>query len=362
MIKKPMKLPLFFLSGLLLVSASQAAPLDINEGWRSVSDPLLMSSTFNRHFRHLPVVGSITDLRKFWSGDYWPSKSGSINHRWNGDRRGFDLNSPTLAMARTMSAADLMKLAPSEKYSLLIGDYTYALKTAVEKLANPKAQDWEGICHGWAPASMNHSEPTPKIATNPDGISIPFGSSDIKALLSYYYAVEHKVPTTHQTGLRCDRDNTYEPSATGSCNFDLNAGAFHIILTNRIGILRQGFLADLDRFREVWNFPIYAYESKVTAERKPHSQTAPGTVKVLVVETTVSYISESETNQWGPINGTDEQILGQKKFKYRLELNATGEIIGGDWASEDRPDFLWLVNPPETFLGPFEKLRTLLND
>jgi hypothetical protein len=35
-------------------------------------------------------------------------------------------------------------------------------------------------------------------------------------------------------------------------------------------------------------------------------------------------------------------------------LNAGGEIIGGDWLSKDRPDFLWTVKPP-VFKDPYYK-------
>jgi hypothetical protein len=45
-----------------------------------------------------------------------------------------------------------------------------------------------GLCHGWAPASITYAEPKPITVTNADGITIPFGSSDIKAQLTYFAA------------------------------------------------------------------------------------------------------------------------------------------------------------------------------
>ncbi len=39
-----------------------------------------------------------------------------------------------------------------------------------------------------APASMYYEQPDPFVITNKDGIQIPFGSSDIKALLIYFVA------------------------------------------------------------------------------------------------------------------------------------------------------------------------------
>lgn len=85
-----------------------------------------------------------------------------------------------------MTSTDIARLSPAEKFDFLNGPYYYPLKAEVEKLAAYDAESWEGICHGRAPASMNHNEPRPKILRNPDGIKIYFGSADIKAILSYY--------------------------------------------------------------------------------------------------------------------------------------------------------------------------------
>ena len=88
------------------------------------------------------------------------------------------------------------------------------------------------------------------LALNPDGIRIPFGSSDIKALVSYYYA-NGFISNTHQMGRRC-----YEDGNRSDCEEDLNAGAFHIVLVNKIALRNEGIIIDLKRGLEVWNHPI----------------------------------------------------------------------------------------------------------
>lgn len=45
---------------------------------------------------------------------------------------------------------------------------------------------WLTICLQWAPASMFFKQPNPVTITSPDGIKVPFGSSDVKALLIYF--------------------------------------------------------------------------------------------------------------------------------------------------------------------------------
>ncbi len=332
----------------------------IKEAWSELSDPSIMFHRFETHFESLPLEGKAAGKNKFWSGDYWPFNVGSINYRWNSPgREGFNLNSPKKHELLGMDLHELEKLSPSEKFDLLNGHYNYPLKNEVEKVAHKEALDWEGICHGWAAASINHNEPKGKVLMNPDGFKIPFGSSDIKALLSYYYAYYHQVDNTFQMGIRCNRAGRHERN--NYCQKDLNAGSFHIVLGNKIGKRKQGLLADLDRFREVWNHPVQSYVTKVIKTIKPGSKATKGTVQVIVVKSDLTYISESN-NFWEPVIGTQNQITQVKNYLYELDLDADGNIIGGEWLSSERPDFLWLMTKPPFFMEPFSRLTELLND
>lgn len=344
-----------------LMMISQVSHASIDQAWSGVSYPGIMGQSFETSFGRLPLSGHAKGEKKYWSGGYWPYQKGSINIRWNSSaQEGFNLVSPSKEQAMKMSYEELASLSPSEKYDLFTGKYNYPMKARVEEEGDPYADEWEGICHGWAPASMNHNEPTPKVMTNPDGIQIPFGSSDIKALLSYYYAQEFKVANTHQMGRRCSDHGIIILSK--HCKEDLNAGAFHIVLTNKIGRMGEAFLADLDRLREVWNHPVVAYETEIIKDNmKPKMNSARGTKKVVRVNTTVSYIDEAP-NTWSPVLGTSGQIVETKEFLYDLDLSAYGTIIGGDWKSRERPDFLWSKEKALIWVGGFERLNELLND
>jgi hypothetical protein len=332
----------------------------ITEAWQGFSDPEIMSSGFSHLMHELPLEGSLQIGPKVWSGHYWPSKKGGINHRWNSpNQEGFDYKSPTKEELLIMVPEDIATLAPSEKYDLFIGRYDYPLKKKAASSASKLAADWEGICHGWAPAAIHHHEPTPKLVKNPDGIIIPFGSSDIKALLSYYYAFYHK-SETNQVGLRCFFGN-WVGGARG-CGEDLNAGAFHIILANKIGIQREGFLMDIDRYREVWNQPVTGYRSKILASRlKPSKKAAKTAVSEMRIATKLFYLDESDPT-WHIVMGTEYQIISKRDLLYRIELDASGKIVGGEWESEVRPDFLWNKKRAENFDGLLFKLGELLND
>lgn len=341
----------------ILTSYTFAAPMGIQEEWSRISDPLVMGKNFEIRFYMLPLKASVDKPGRYWSGDYWAMNKGNINKRWNAKvQSGY--NSPTKEQAQLMSETQLAQLSPAEKYDLLMGRYWYPLKQEVARITDYDAESWEGICHGWAPASMNHAEPTPKTLKNPDGIMIPFGSSDIKGLISYFYAFPYQVPSTYQVGRRCDRTvlDTNE-----DCKQDLNAGAFHIVLANKIGLENKGIVADLNRFRQVWNHPIFAYSTRILSEGGPKSDSAPGTTRTVNVSTTVSYVS-SASNSWNPQNGTRAHSIESMVFNYVIEIDGYGNILGGMWKSVQRPDFLWIKDAPLKFGGNYLRMNELLND
>lgn len=341
--------------------AVSSSSMIVHEAWDpSLSAPEIMSYYFKKKFDQLPLQGTVAYGNKYWSGDYWPLYNGSINFRWYAKYKiGFNHFSPTKEMAKKMSIPELAELAPTEKYDLLTGRYHYPLRNKVSTIADPEAQIWEGICHGWSPATMNHNEPTPKLIKNPDGIEIPFGSTDIKALISYYYAHEYKAPDTQQMGQRCFINGTLKYDK--SCENDLNAGSFHIVLTNRIGINKKGFIADLKRYKEVWNHPITGFSSRVLQEYGPAPDSAPGTSKIVFLQTTITYVDENGRD-WQTVLGTTKQEFKTETYRYEIELNVEGDIIGGEWKSKNRPDFLWQMARPRKFEGILSRLQELLDD
>lgn len=359
------KLPIFFLLTLLVSCGkpltNQQAP-GVNKNLLSKSSDLptveLLGSQMIANFDQLPMQGEITDQSKYWSGDYWQHNKGSINLRWyTPEPVGFDYRSPAKDEVATMGTENLKALAPSEKYDLLMGRYDYPLKKEVAKIARKNAKDWEGLCHGWAPASLNHREPEPKYLVNPQGIEIPFGSSDIKALLTYYYAY-HSGGKSFQVGKRCYSERPGGEATvvedTDKCNDDLDPALFHIVLANKIGLEGVSFLADIERYKEVWNHPIVTYTSSIVSEKVKRK------IRTLEISTKIYYVDEKDLNFWSPTIGSNEHITTQKVYNYLLEVDRTGKILKGKWLSEDRPDFLWTLGRPEQFEGYFVQLKSLI--
>lgn len=341
---------------LVITASALFAQITFADHWNTANNPAIFNSQYEHRLNALPMDAQLPLEKTPWSDTYWPSAEGSIANRWHSkNKEGFKYHLNSRDEVKKMTAEEIAELSPAEKYDILQSRYDYPTVRAVWKRNKPSAPSWNGICHGWAPASIQHSEPKTINVTNPDGVEIQFGSSDVKAMLSYYYAWNAQLEV-HQVGQRCFFPGvlSWIPSCT-----DTNAGAFHIVLANQIGIQKQGFIADVTRGKEVWNNPVSGYTTKVERWSSPKFGSTHGTVSRVLVTTEMVYTNEISPN-WNTVAGTENFSAKVKTFKYWLELDKDGKIIGGDWASEKRPDFLWISDRAE-FKGYYADIEKLLN-
>jgi hypothetical protein len=118
-------------------------------------------------------------------------------------------------------------------------------------------------------------------------------------------------------------------------------------MSNFLGLLNRGFVAEIARGNEVWNQPAYAYSSKILGESTDiPAGAAPGTTKVVSISTALRYVPEIGAHWDNPAVLTDIEDDPAFNIEYNLELDANGTIIGGDWLTENRPDFLWVQSTP----------------
>jgi hypothetical protein len=329
-------------------------------------------------FEFLPLSGRLVDDRLGWSETYWPSNLGGIAYRWNHpDPKPFRYKLHTKDELKRMSQKQLAQLSPAELYDISQGDYSYSLTRKVLAQYNERDLWWEGICHGWALAAANYPEPSPVTITNKDGIKVPFGSSDVKGLLAMHDAYNYK-GVYAQVGKRCavngkvpgegdDRDAFPHPpepelAETEDCK-DVNAGTFHIVTTNMIGLHSKSFVADVDRFNDVWNQPVTNYQSNVVGEEiVTPEERMNGIERKIRVQTKFTYgeelkfytpelAAEGRRNFVSklPVTGTPHQEFRSKDYEYILELDGRGNVIGGEWVTETRPDFLWTITRDRRF-------------
>ena len=292
----------------------------------------------------------------------------------------------TIADIKNMSQSELDKLSPAEKfdiYKYMINDYeNYSLSLTNDVLGKtgPYREYWEGVCNGWTSASLEFHEPAP-LTIKKKGITLRMGSSDLKALLSYYHdAMTTNLATqnmmmVNRVGNKCnavfpeeawfikDGVEYYKTVQNGKIMtykvpdecVDTNPGAFHIVIGNMIGIRKLGFTAEAVRDQEIWNQPVYEYDSKIKKTNSIRPNATPGTVAQYKVDMEMRYsndggrmywINDGSDDEfyawWNPTNGTSNFRSAHKDLEYYVDVDANNNIIGGMWLSYDRPDFLWV--------------------
>lgn len=323
-----------------------------------------------RRPQDMEAKGLITGSAKStpWSDSYWPMYRGGLGQRYNDP----DFNAHEWKEAndyiRTRPASALIRegklnqLSPSEKYDHLLGLSKFPL-TASQWADGQRyfsrsgiVESWMGLCHGWAVASMMMPEPKKKVVVG----GMTFFPSDIKGLATLLWS-RGEFPTRFIGG-RCNTQNPRtdrngRPSEQ-NC-IDNNPGSWHLVVVNQLGISRRPFIMDAAYDYEVWNHPVYSYDyvyfnPKTKTEGKfIESSVKPGnwdkrkefrsadTRTIVGVRMSVIYAVENEAT-------TEEDQTSESSsvsFEYDLELNQSGEIVGGEWHSDTHPDFLWVPEP-----------------
>lgn len=351
------------------------------EKWNRSNNPdyfnVIIGKSVEKNIHKLPLKASLKDDRYGWSESYWPSYLGGIAYRWNHPfPNPFEYEFHTKEELLRMSDDQIAQLSPAELYDIAMGDYSYRLTKKVLKKYSPDDLWWEGICHGWALAALHYPEPDKSTLINKDGIRVSFGSSDVKALVSMHDAFNSRGFYV-RVGERCsaegkvvgegsEEDFNQTPSiqdASKPACRDVNPGAFHIVLGSLIGIHSKGFVADVDRYNDVWNQPITGYESEIVKSIPLTSlDLKNGVSKKILVKTKMIYgeelqffsqaaLDEGENNfvSKEPVTGTMAQAFKAKNYEYILELNSSDNIIGGEWISETRPDMIWMKSKDYSF-------------
>ncbi len=454
------KLSTFFLTTSVLLSG----PTFSFSAWDQKNDPENFEWDYETTYSKLPKTGKLTEMP--WSGDYWPTYKGGITYRWN-DKDLEEEKRFSYEVAKDfkdLKEEDIKKLSPAEKYDIYLGRSEFPLTNYERKRTNIlktieghesyekdfKIPTWEGLCHAWAPATILYSNPEPVTMIGKKGHKIEFGSSDIKALLTYHLHLA-KAPRTRFLGSRCNIDfgkiykdlesnPTYDNKVSilieklkgykktlidelslndeselsfnwekkkvvmeifnkltndeedveklnqvlkeENLNFenktfikemiqkkltmaselegkmnrdeckDTNAGAFHIVIANQIANMDESFIVDVTRDSEVWNQAVQGFDVKEIETKEPSEGSAEGTVKEVVVETKMHYVVEIHHN-WNKVSPPNQ--ITTKTYRYKLELDKDDKIIGGEWITMDRPDFIW-KNGLSEFKGIFEDL------
>lgn len=382
-----------------------------------------------------------------WEGSFWPLIQGQIANIWQNkglfhalDYLSWKENysdfkkrkANLLPLGIDMDEKQLARLAPSEKYDLLLGDTNYDLTNRIwsfvetwgnQKIngfltkidmppgyrlpkANTRMAMWEGICHGWALAAGGYPEPVKTVhVTLPNGKRMPFYPTDIKALISLSFANSVVQNETLIEGFRCNNKNPRqdeygryidqlpardEIGILPRCA-DVHPAVWHLAVVNLMGVQKRSFVVEVDANAKVNNHPLAAYSfeyynpqsgrsgnlEKVMVpvekyRRDPYlGSRHPDTRYIVGVDMRMKYVDWVSPDDAKDDDMDSDGHIKKKDFLYDLELDAYGNIIGGQWrvnhvveyitrdsrASTNQPDFFWAL--PKDYKKHFKGLPTL---
>jgi len=347
-----------------------------------------------------------------------------------------------LARVDNLSDAELARLAPSEKYDLLTGDKNFGMTRGIWEYvegygsrgvwsytdpledmpagfrfpnSHGKIETWEGICHGWALAATGTSRPERMVNfTLPSGKTLPFYPNDIKALISLQYANSDVQNDVKMEGWRCwdenprrDRYGRYidvRPGETARSGqlpacADVHPAVWFLSLVNITGIQGRSMVVEVDADDKVNNHPFAGYKiwwfsPTGEGERTNNLRRAivpraryrndpfaaarnPETVAIVGVEVEMSYVDWARaTTKTSDDEGEDR--LKRKVMFFDLELDAAGNVVGGQWLvtpiaeqyrqlerqdqrrdHTNQPDFFWVL--PKNYARHFVNNPALPN-
>lgn len=309
-----------------------------------------------------------------WSDTYWPIYQGQIAQRY-GDSSfpgsmDWKKNADYIRAVIGSNASSVETLSPAEKYDLLVGDPAFTMTHAnlnegkgyYER--DGKVESWMGLCHGWAPAAYMELRPRNAITLlAADGRTrIPFWPSDIKALATLLWA--NGTAQTKFIGGRCndrdpERDETGRPR-NPDC-LDTNPATWHVAVVNQIAVSRRSFVIDATYDYQVWNQPVlsyrYTYFNPKTTQKTEDLEAAtvlladfqedryralrsPRAQKLVGIQMELTYVAENHPST----SRTDTERNDHQNtvhYRYDLELDAQGQLVGGEWYENEHPDFLW---------------------
>ncbi len=344
------------------------------EAWAAQDAPSIFNAQLEYRLDALPMTGEAQNIP--WAGSYWPTYEDNINYKWAGPsslsaskkyERAFYPDGGTNVedlVSRYHGIESVQKQCQQQSECSSEFGEVCARRDGAD--AGRCVATWWGICHAWSPAAILLPEPRFSVTRN----GVTFQPQDLKALGS----LVHNSTTSKFVSLRCNKqdslpdgggiqyDDAGRPTdANRECR-DTNAGTYHLLITNYLGVMKQSFVEDRTYNYEVWNQPLRGFEvtlkedvsaaqanqlvgrDAMTPDGGPRYAFNANAVRFVHVKMTVKYISES-----GPDDGYTAPSISlythADHYDYVLELDAAGKIVGGEWVGNSKrshPDFLWL--------------------
>ncbi len=250
-------------------------------------------------FEDLPTSGKVPDYRVPYSGHIYLDRNGGTMN----SLRKYDLafNGGRMLATAFEQWDTTSQAKPTPTRGGLFG---------LRMVTRMETPNWHGHCNGWAAAAIRHAEPQNSVNRN----GVTFSPADIKGLLAEVYIYNDLEYLVGQREV-------------------LNAGAFHAAIANWLGRGAHPLGMEADPGEQKWNYPVYGYAMSSTKRSD----------RAVNVRLDLTYAKDSNGEyQRSP------RYSRSKTFRYRLELNENGEIVGGVFYSGSAMiDMLWLPLRPK---------------
>lgn len=350
--------------------------LEQPEQWSEADRPSVFPHISEYNINLLPSQGTVAKLP--WPGSYWPMRADSINYRWDGTNslsaaekyeKAFSVHGVQDAVS-AYKGVDSGRVACTTSVDCPSSEFCGKRRGHAQGYCHVS---WSGICNGWSAAALHEPEPVDPVTVN----GVEFRPNDIKALMTLRYAKVGK----RILAKRCNASDI-EVDAAGRpiderCR-DNNAGTFHVVITNLVGLRGLSFVADWQYSYAVWNHPIHGYRllrNQAISERSanelvggsgPSYEFSASARGFRNVRMEVKYTTESSSGTDGSLLSRIDSYTVTKTLEYVLELDGDGNVIGGEWVGSSQtghPDFLWLpmqLTGGEVARISYTKVRSLL--
>lgn len=265
-----------------------------------------IDSDFIRKLDQLPEQVPLNESLQPYSDYRWPNQLGGIT-------RGYLRESKQ--QTRLFGYAAIQSLNPSERYrylkalpaaaklDLLHGDYSYSYYRKV--LSYSKSHLAEDLSYESSICASILAEPLPQSILNPNGLMVPFSSSDMKGLLAQKLKEAKVKPLTNRVYVLDSKNAALD---------------FHLALTNLKGlplVLRMGFG---QRKETIWK-ALIRYNSDIRLEEP----------NVYRVQTEIE-VARERAPQWEPYElfSHASEII---RLEYLLGEDSSKTLTYGRWIS-----------------------------
>ena len=308
-------------------------------GFLAAADPLelqqantfffqVWNNRFTLNFEDMPVLGTVPEDKKPWTGSWYPETSGGTDVNVGGGQSALKKYDQAFNENKN-KASDWER----EKHSSRVG--------------------WAGHCNGLAASGQRHpTEPSKSVVRG----NVTFAPKEIKALMT-----ELHMNADYQFlgGARCTKnaptgpESRPDPTVMDACQ-GVNPGTLHATLANWIGMMKHVVIVDTYPGDQVWNYPVVGFKviskNPISAQDAAKAVTGgstyifnPAAVKFMQLRTQI-YTVSATTNEV-----LQNRSEGTTDLTYILELDAVGNIVGAEWTGNsirNHPNFVWVAFDP----------------